>query len=382
VAEVLDLSEMEIIAKVGELDRANLHEGQEVKFQLDAIPDKTFHGKIKGMSGTATADPFNGDPAKKFDVIFSVDMKELMTVLGATPEQIRKVEETAARNAKNAPTSSVAARLSALEAASAAGAANARGGAAGMPGMPGADGGAADDSGGDGGGRGGGRRGGGGGGGGRGADGGRGGGGDRMARMMEQLPDAVKKDIAKDLKGKKLEDLAPEDRAKIMAKIREAVPGGFGGGRGGRGGGGGRGGDGNARDAAPDAAQIERDNAKLPPPPEEDSQLDVLLRPGMLADVEITVEKIPDAISVPNQAVFEKGGRTIVYVENPTTHRFDERAVKLAKRSESVMVIADGLQNGETIALGDPTAQKSDKGAEAPKSLGAMPGAGAAGKGK
>ena len=50
VAEVLDLSEMEIIAKVGELDRANLHEGQDVKFQLDAIPDKTFHGKIKGMS--------------------------------------------------------------------------------------------------------------------------------------------------------------------------------------------------------------------------------------------------------------------------------------------------------------------------------------------
>jgi len=45
------------------------------------------------------------------------------------------------------------------------------------------------------------------------------------------------------------------------------------------------------------------------------------------------------------------------------------------------MVIASGLQPGETIALGDPTAQKSDKAAEAPKSLGAMPGAGAAAKG-
>src|SRR5438876_4159984 len=103
VAEVLDLSEMEIIAKVGELDRANLREGQEVKFQLDAIPEKTFHGAIKGMSATATADPFMGDPAKKFDVIFSVDMKELMTVLGATPDQIRKVGETAVRNASKAP---------------------------------------------------------------------------------------------------------------------------------------------------------------------------------------------------------------------------------------------------------------------------------------
>src|SRR5882672_11103842 len=103
VADVLDLSEMEIMAKVGELDRANLREGQEVKFVLDAIPDKTFHGKIKGMSGTATANPFGGDPAKKFDVLFSVDMKELMTGLGAKPEQIQKVLETAAHNAKKAP---------------------------------------------------------------------------------------------------------------------------------------------------------------------------------------------------------------------------------------------------------------------------------------
>ena len=31
VADMLDLSEMEIVAKVGELDRANLHEGQDVR---------------------------------------------------------------------------------------------------------------------------------------------------------------------------------------------------------------------------------------------------------------------------------------------------------------------------------------------------------------
>src|SRR3984893_1197029 len=100
VADVLDLSEMEIIAKVGELDRANLREGQDVKFVMDAIPDQAFHGKIKGMSGTATANPFGGDPGKKFDVVFSVDMKELLTGLGAKPEQIRKVLETAEQNRK------------------------------------------------------------------------------------------------------------------------------------------------------------------------------------------------------------------------------------------------------------------------------------------
>ncbi len=42
------------------------------------------------MSGTATANIFSCDPAKKFDVIFSIDMKQLLTALGAKPEQWRR----------------------------------------------------------------------------------------------------------------------------------------------------------------------------------------------------------------------------------------------------------------------------------------------------
>jgi hypothetical protein len=49
-----------------------------------------------------------------------------------------------------------------------------------------------------------------------------------------------------------------------------------------------------------------------------------------------------------------------VYVQNPADNRFEERTVKLAKRSESALVIAEGLKPGETIALGDPTAKKKD----------------------
>ena len=56
------------------------------------------------MSGTASANIFSGDPGKKFDVVFSVDMKELLTGLGAKPEQIRKVLETAEANRKKART--------------------------------------------------------------------------------------------------------------------------------------------------------------------------------------------------------------------------------------------------------------------------------------
>src|SRR3712207_4157585 len=104
VADVLDLSELEVVAKIGELDRANLKEGQDVVIRLDAIGDKTFHGKIKSMSGTASANIFSGDPAKKFDVVFSLDMNEVLTTLGAKPEQIRRVMATAEANRKKPAT--------------------------------------------------------------------------------------------------------------------------------------------------------------------------------------------------------------------------------------------------------------------------------------
>ncbi len=100
VADILDLSEVEVWAKVGELDRANLREGQEATLQLDAIPDKRFGGKIKAMSGTATSDVFSGDPSKKFDVIFSVDMRQLLAGVGMKPADIERIMATAAANAK------------------------------------------------------------------------------------------------------------------------------------------------------------------------------------------------------------------------------------------------------------------------------------------
>jgi len=90
IADVLDLSELEVVAKVGELDRANLQEGQVAVLQLDAIPDQKFRGKIKSMSGTASSDVFSGDPAKKFDVVFSIDMRQLLSALGMKEGDINR----------------------------------------------------------------------------------------------------------------------------------------------------------------------------------------------------------------------------------------------------------------------------------------------------
>ena len=117
----------------------------------------------------------------------------------------------------------------------------------------------------------------------------------------------------------------------------------------------------------------ERANAKLPLPPEEDTQLDVLLRPGLLADVEIIVEKIPNAIHIPNQALFEREGKLVAYVK--TGGRFEPRPVSIVKRSETMVVIRDGLVPNEIVALADPNARKSgQKGEKKNGGGGSMPG--------
>jgi multidrug efflux pump subunit AcrA (membrane-fusion protein) len=103
----------------------------------------------------------------------------------------------------------------------------------------------------------------------------------------------------------------------------------------------------------------DRKNAKLPLPPEQDSQVQLLLRPGLLADVEIQVEKLSDVIHVPAQAVFQKNGQFLVYVHGKDG-RFEPRPVQLVKQSESMMVISSGVQAGEIVAMADPTVNKKN----------------------
>jgi HlyD family secretion protein len=356
VADILDISELEVVAKIGEIDRANLQEGQEVLIDLDAIANQKFRGKIKSMSGTASANIFSGDPSKKFDVIFSIDMSQLLSVLGAPEAEIKRMLSIAERNRNKAP-SGMAAGPSmggfggpGMMMARAEGGAQAGFGGGGTQGGGAMGGPTADGQGGEGGGRGN-----------RGGMGGPGG-----AQMSPEDRQKMRAAMEKALDGKKMEDLTPEERREMFQKIRQQTGGP--GGMPGMGGG------------SPQFSAAEMDRAELPPPPGSDKQLDVLLRPGLLADVEIIVEKIPNAIHIPSQALFEKDGNPVVYVRNGK--KFEERLVKPLKQSESTMVISEGLKAGEVIALADPNARPGDKRKEdAPKGGGApmgMPGAGGA----
>jgi len=85
-----------------------------------------------------------------------------------------------------------------------------------------------------------------------------------------------------------------------------------------------------------------------------------------------------NVVHVPNQAVFEKDGKPLVYIK--TGNRFEERYIKPAKRSESFLVVASGLQGGEIVALADPYAKKGDKKEKQPSGGGPAGDSGKGGK--
>ena len=302
VADILDVSELEVLARVGEMDRANLRENQDVSIELDAIPGKKIAGKIKSMSGTATSNVFSGDPAKKFDVVFTLDMRQLFSTLGVKPERIQQIMAVAEQNRRKPPPA--------------------------MAGPPA----------------------------GMGAPGG--------GRRMQAAGAGGN---------------TPATPPVMPVRSGPAPgPGGPPPGPAPGPGGGAPGGGPMVLGFARGQEFSEKDlaSARLPPPPEENSTFDVLLRPGLLAGVEIIVEKIPNAIHVPTQAVFEKEGKLVAYVKKG--NKFEARAFTPLKRSESTMVVSKGLEPDEVVALADPFAKKDDKKKSKPadSAMGALPGGG------
>ena len=82
-------------------------------------------------------------------------------------------------------------------------------------------------------------------------------------------------------------------------------------------------------------------------------QNDPRLRPGMTVQITVIIDRIPNAISIPVQASFMKSGQTVAYVWNGS--KFEERAIRIERRSRDRALISSGLAAGERVALKDPT---------------------------
>ncbi|HVN20015.1 MAG TPA: efflux RND transporter periplasmic adaptor subunit, partial [Dongiaceae bacterium] len=68
VGQVIDPTQMELVAKVGELERNSIKIGQSVNLELDALPGAVFHGTVKTVSGSNTRRFWDDDSSIKFEV--------------------------------------------------------------------------------------------------------------------------------------------------------------------------------------------------------------------------------------------------------------------------------------------------------------------------
>jgi Cu(I)/Ag(I) efflux system membrane fusion protein len=77
---------------------------------------------------------------------------------------------------------------------------------------------------------------------------------------------------------------------------------------------------------------------------------DLLLKPGMFAQVELGVAGKSNAVTVPVSAVIDSGTRQIVLVQIKEG-RFEPREVKLGARGDNYAEVLDGVKDGEQVVV-------------------------------
>src|SRR5438094_8250362 len=73
IAEVIDISHLEVSAQVSETDRTNLKAGQSVDVKIDALPGESFSGKVQTVGGATSHEVRDENSQHKFDVAIQLD---------------------------------------------------------------------------------------------------------------------------------------------------------------------------------------------------------------------------------------------------------------------------------------------------------------------
>jgi HlyD family secretion protein len=73
IAEVIDISHLEVSAQVGETDRVNLKSEQTVEMKIDALPGESFSGKVQTVGGATSHEFWDDNAQRKFDVAVKLD---------------------------------------------------------------------------------------------------------------------------------------------------------------------------------------------------------------------------------------------------------------------------------------------------------------------
>jgi multidrug resistance efflux pump len=78
-----------------------------------------------------------------------------------------------------------------------------------------------------------------------------------------------------------------------------------------------------------------------------------VMKPGQRVQAVLVLDQQQDVLSIPRQAVFFKDGATVVYVRRIAG--FDEVEVRTGAAGLGLVVVEEGLEEGELVALRDPT---------------------------
>jgi hypothetical protein len=76
IAEVIDISHLELSAQVGETDRTNLKTGQSVETEIDALPGEKFSGKVQTVGGATSHEFWDENAKHKFDLAIQLDSRD------------------------------------------------------------------------------------------------------------------------------------------------------------------------------------------------------------------------------------------------------------------------------------------------------------------
>jgi HlyD family secretion protein len=82
---------------------------------------------------------------------------------------------------------------------------------------------------------------------------------------------------------------------------------------------------------------------------------DTRLKPGMSAKVDIIINAYDSVLSVPLEAVFERDDTTVVYSKSGK-----KIPVALGARNDASVIVTSGLEDGDEVALIDPTRKAED----------------------
>ena len=85
-------------------------------------------------------------------------------------------------------------------------------------------------------------------------------------------------------------------------------------------------------------------------------QTDPRFKPGLTGQVMVVVDRVPEALTIPAQALFQRSGQNVAYVWQGT--QFEERAIEVGRRSGDKIMVAKGVRAGEQVALKDPTVKE------------------------